>query len=670
MLLLEVGAIIAPASIAPAQVAPSGAIAVPYLAQSELLCGGAAVAMVERWWGRREVYAEEFRHLVRDVEGGIRTTDLATAARDRGWRVDAAPGAPARVQHLLGEQIPVIALIEVGRDRYHYVVIVAWDSAAVTFHDPAVAPFTRLPVAEFTERWRAADDWLLVMAPATIATEPGEAPPAAVLPCGLQDAADAARRGDLARAEELLDAAARACPDTPLVMRERAGLRFRQQRMAEAERLAGDYLALAPHDTLAVQLLAALRHLRGDRLGALVTWNTIGQPRLDLIRVSGLVHVRFRVVTRATGLQLASVLTTADLRLAARRVADIPALGATRVSYTPIGRGLAEVDIAAPEPLRWPTPPRLAIGAARAAFGGVAELEVGSIAGAGERWEARWRWRSANPEVAVRLEGPVRLGAPGILGVSGEWEEWRFDAGMPDLRRRAATLDFRSWWSAAVESRIATRHERWRDGREAVAIGLGIGLHDRGDRAALTVDAEEAIPISDHDGYRRVRAELGWRIGNARIGTALSTRVGILWADRSTPAGLLPVAGGDAGRAVPLRAHRWDRDDRLPSRRIGRTIVHGGVAIDRFLAMAGPFTLGAGVFVDVARVSNPLGAVTDGDGYVDAGAGVRVGLPGGGGRVLRIDVARGVAAEPGWGISIGVEREWPFRARGVDGSAR
>ena len=60
-------------------------LAVPYLPQSTLLCGGAALAMVERWWGRRGVFAEDFAALVRPELGGIRTTDLAQAATDRGW---------------------------------------------------------------------------------------------------------------------------------------------------------------------------------------------------------------------------------------------------------------------------------------------------------------------------------------------------------------------------------------------------------------------------------------------------------------------------------------------------------------------------------------------------------------------------------------------------------
>jgi hypothetical protein len=42
---------------------------VPFIAQSESLCGGAAAAMVLRYWGERGLTAESFSHLV-DASAG------------------------------------------------------------------------------------------------------------------------------------------------------------------------------------------------------------------------------------------------------------------------------------------------------------------------------------------------------------------------------------------------------------------------------------------------------------------------------------------------------------------------------------------------------------------------------------------------------------------------
>ena len=50
---------------------------------------------------------------------------------------------------------PVIALIEDSPGRYHYVVIVGWESGTVTVHDPARAPSRALPAARFEAEWEA-----------------------------------------------------------------------------------------------------------------------------------------------------------------------------------------------------------------------------------------------------------------------------------------------------------------------------------------------------------------------------------------------------------------------------------------------------------------------------------------------------------------------------------
>ncbi|HMF59852.1 MAG TPA: hypothetical protein VK595_05755, partial [Vicinamibacterales bacterium] len=56
---------------------------VPYLPQSEALCGGAAIAMVMRYFGATNVYAETFSDLVDSAAGGIRGQDLLNALEAR-----------------------------------------------------------------------------------------------------------------------------------------------------------------------------------------------------------------------------------------------------------------------------------------------------------------------------------------------------------------------------------------------------------------------------------------------------------------------------------------------------------------------------------------------------------------------------------------------------------
>ena len=55
---------------------------VPYVPQSGALCGGAALAMVLRYWGMTGVLAEDFAALVEPGQAGIRTGDLVKAVED------------------------------------------------------------------------------------------------------------------------------------------------------------------------------------------------------------------------------------------------------------------------------------------------------------------------------------------------------------------------------------------------------------------------------------------------------------------------------------------------------------------------------------------------------------------------------------------------------------
>ena len=67
---------------------------VPYLPQSEALCGGAAAAMVMRYWTGSVVHADAFAGLVNEEAGGIRGDDLVRGLRDRGWQAVSFRGDP------------------------------------------------------------------------------------------------------------------------------------------------------------------------------------------------------------------------------------------------------------------------------------------------------------------------------------------------------------------------------------------------------------------------------------------------------------------------------------------------------------------------------------------------------------------------------------------------
>ena len=658
---------------------PSVVLQVPYVAQSELLCGGAAVVMVERWWGRRGVYAEEFAHLVRPASGGILTSELVLATQARGWRTQAIRGTPALVQESLRDSVPVVALIQVAPDRYHYVVIVGWSDERVVFHDPAVAPFATLKVSEFLRRWIGADQWALLVRPLPTVATPAprsadETPaPGESLPCRpwLDDAAGAAARNRLDDADLLLASAAAACPSEPLLLRELAGVRFRQGRQADATRLAREYLRRFPADTLAWQLLASSRYLAGDTDGALEAWNTIGRPTTDLVRIDGTRRIRFRALADALAIPLGATLTPARLTLAQRRLADIPALALANVTYAAVTGGVVEVRAAVVErPVLEPIARWLIAGVVGVAVRREVGFTVATPLGAGERWTAQWRWEAAHPRRVIRLDIPARIGLPGIVSLEGSWEQYRFADNtlmdpLPLEQRRATTLGFSGWLRGGVEALAGVRFERWSGQRDFLAVSLGGALHPRHDRLVLIVRGEQAVAFRDRASYARVQTRVAWQPPVGPSSISWTARLGVDWASAHAPRGLWPIAGGDLARAIPLRAQSLSVAGLLPTARSGQGILHGGVAADRPVTTLGPLSVAVGVFLDGADV------MAAGDGsirhrrYLDGGTGLRFGLVGAERGALRVDFARGLLEKRRWALSIGLEQAWPPRLLGI-----
>ena len=99
------------AAASPAQ-APIQILDVPYISQTEALCGGAAAAMVLRFWGERGLTAESFAHLVDESASGIRTTTLIDDLRRRGWNANGVKGSDAILLRELERGRPPMVLIE------------------------------------------------------------------------------------------------------------------------------------------------------------------------------------------------------------------------------------------------------------------------------------------------------------------------------------------------------------------------------------------------------------------------------------------------------------------------------------------------------------------------------------------------------------------------------
>ena len=370
-----------PVPSAPAQ-APAAALHlldVPYLPQSESLCGGAAIAMVMRYWGTANVHAETFADLVDPAAGGIRGEDLLRALRSRGWTAESFRGDPDTVQAYLRARRPVVALIQDRPGRFHYVVIVGWSRGRVIVHDPARAPFRVLNEKAFDEAWTESGYWTLAATPPVAMTQDtaggaGASEPARAdspesglrpdAPCGgmVDEGVRLAGAGDLTGARRILEVAAETCPDAAGPWREMAGLYALGSDWRAAAIDARKALERDPGDALAARILATALYLENDADGALAAWNRVGEPIVDLVNVTGLERIRYAIASRMMALRPQSVLTPEALRTARRKLAELPAAQTTRVNFRPGDSGLAQIDAVVVERPLLPSSP-LALGA-------------------------------------------------------------------------------------------------------------------------------------------------------------------------------------------------------------------------------------------------------------------------------------------------------------------
>jgi predicted double-glycine peptidase len=610
---------------------------VPFISQSEALCGGAAAAMVLRYWGERGLAAESFAHLVDRSAAGIRTTALIGELRQRGWDATGIAGTDETLARELARGRPVLTLIQDRPGTFHYIVVVAVAREAVVFHDPARAPMRVMSREEFEGRWRAADRWMAVIVPgarrAEVEPETGDGPPAET-PCDrlVAEGVNAAQSGDLATAERRLTAALDCAPVAAL--RELAGVRLLQQRWTDVESLAGAAVDLDPADAHAWRLLGTSRFLQNDRLEALDAWNRASEPRIDLLRVSGLERTRQRVVEDYLGARPGGVLTATSFVRARRRLDAFPAAASSSLDYVPVPSGLAElraviVERHVPSGL-WSY---VGIGAIAAARREV-EYSLPALTGGGDRLTAGWRFWPGRPRYSVAFAAPAPWGGIWSAAISSQRE--RFDGDrLPPAERTTADVRVSNWVTPIAHVTLRAGITDWTPAGTVGQVGVTLRLQSLDDRvqAQLSVDGwsgGSSFGIGEAALTARSSADRRGRVYVGRLNAGLATS--------SLPSDAW--LAGDVGttRAPLLRAHPVVADGRLRVAQMGRRLLAGSGEIQHWWVR--PLArVGAAIFIDTARIDSR--AIPGALGDVDAGGGLRVGVPGVSG-TFRADLARGL----------------------------
>jgi uncharacterized protein YvpB len=625
---------------------------VPYVPQSGALCGGAALAMVLRYWGKSGVLAEDFARLVEPGQAGIRTGALVKAVEAYGWVALPLPGTPAEVENHLAQGRPVIALIQAGSGSYHYVVLVAWANGWVVLHDPNVGPFRTIRETEFDTAWSESGRWSLLVLPSH-GTNEQISPDSAMVVIPSSRALDGcaaivdagivmAQQGDTAEAELKFLAAQSLCPASAAPLRERAGLRFLAGDWAGTSRLAERAVALDPSDAHAWRLLAGSRFLSGDVDGALGAWNRLSEPRADLTRVDGLTHIRFSAVAGQLDLPPGRLLTPQAFRQARRRLAEMPTQVESRLSLRPVPEGNAQVNVALLErPLVFAGPWDVGATGVRALTEREITLDVASPAGNGELWTAGWRWWANRPRLSLALTVPGAGGRPGIWRVEGFWERQAYAPSAEVIReeRRRTALSFSDWFGPDLRLEIGAALDKWVDRGAHLSLDVSIETRWARDRLALGAQMARWVSLASGAPFGAGGLSLKWCSSGIERCDAWQASLGISSATSEAPLALWSGAGTGYGRNALLRAHPLLDGGIVRGDAFGRTLAHGTIERQAWPWTLGPMRLGWSLFVDAAKPWDTLrtGRIPW---QADGGMGLRLrglGMKG----QFRIDAARG-----------------------------
>jgi tetratricopeptide (TPR) repeat protein len=641
--------------LAAASAAPA-IVDVPYLAQpDERLCGGAALAMVERYWGRTDVRAQDFATLVDADAGGIRVSAIVAAANRDGWRGIARSNRSSSldvVDRELAEGRPVIALIDAGAALPHYVVVIGLTADRVVVHDPARAPRQAMTRAAFDRAWQQTDRWMLVVLPpatgvttAASGAEPERdagtrrAAPAARADTGdggtpacredVDRGVELARSGRTDAADRALSAAVAACPAYGPAWGELAGLRFLQRRYDEATRLADGAVQRAPGNANAWRVLATSRYLQGDAVRALDAWNHVGEPRVGDVAIdSPAARTNQPVFLRAIDLAPDQLLTPDAFVHGLRRLQDVPSVSAATLRYQP-AQGRADVTAAITE--RSVLPSGLidwgALGI-RTVFMKEIRVDIATLARQGDVWTPAFRWAPNHPRVLFHFGLAAPGGVPGIVTADLFWERqsYRTPGAGSSLLREEQRHGGAAW------SDWATSWLRWQvgagvDGFETtdyVSVSGGLELRGWRDRLAATAAWQHSSAIGDADDFSTGEVTVSARsTADARQPVWLG-RTAVDLASRAAPLAFWPVAGSSNTRGALLRAHPLFDDGVIVSPAFGRRLWSATVEYQRPVYARPEGRVSAAGFVDLARAWDPLPGGSEPLVAVDVGAGVRL----------------------------------------------
>jgi len=627
---------------------------VPFVAQRKDTCGAAALAMVLRYWGDHASHDDVAGALLTPELHGIAGSRLAGFARGRGMEAVAYRGDMANLRDFIGKGRPLIVAWDLGRGRYHDVVVVGLDDErrAVIVHNPAAGASRAVKADAFERRWRGAGYWTLLVLPEKEAA----APPTyeELVARGVA----AGRGGHYGEAAEVLQRAIGLAPARPEARVELAGLRFLEKKYEDAAAGFASALIYQP-DPYAREMLAASLHLAGHTEDALKEWNRLGQPRLDRVAVRGLVYTNERVVTRELALSPEGVLDLGRYRETRLRLEELGIF--SRIELRPLPRQLGHVDLEVDLAERHGFGDRAQV-AIRSAIYAVRKkvvLRYFNLAGEGINLGLEYKWQRTQPRWQGSVEWPRPFGLPANLRLEALRARPTYDLGQTfTMRTRGGGVSVRR---VAGPGTVAEAGWRFRDrtfgvvrpdAREGRLSGYQLGLDHRFvDRRRHRFDASarffQALAGLGSDlSYPLGQVALRYRgfvslpDGKPIARSVLAAQLILGRGGARTPLDEMFTPGASSEMDYPLRGHYVRRNGILGGTAIGKDLDLLNVELRQRIASGKHFQLGAVAFYDGARLdSTAQGGARK---MNDVGLGLRLATRG---LLLRVDYGRSLSGD-------------------------
>ena len=626
--LLASVALAALAAAAPADVH----LDVPYLPQTGVLGGGAAAAMVFRYWGDRHADAAPFAPLVDRRAGGISTGVLVDAIRQRQWRAMPFTGTLALLHDELAASHPIILLIGDRPGRYHYVVAIGADANDVIVHDPEWGPSRVLTNAALTLAWQAADFWALNVLPGV---PRGPAAP------GAADVPPAADKTDKAPPTAgFVNAAA--------TLADRAGVQLAARRWSDAATLAENALTLNPANGRAWDVLGSSRFMMNDLHGSLDAWNHIGKPRIDFVTIDGLERTRYALVAEALSLEPNTLLTDERLRTAERRLQELPDQESSHIGFRPGPDGFATVDVTIVELPTWPRDSVEWVLAGASTYSNQeVTVTIPGGAGHGALWNVSWRWWANRPRVAVEYAAPRVGWLRGTWRLDAAWDAQTYaeassvSTAEPGRETQLhAGVRWSKWFNSRWRYELSFGVDSWDQKGQSASWGATIEPRFLDDRVLASASLERWTPLSGGEPFQSLSLRGAFQSSPVKRGYVATADVGAERASEAAPLSIWPGAGDGHARVFLLRAHPLLHDGIIDGPVFGREILYVNGQVARWLdGRASRMAVAA--FVDAARASGRFFNVPGTPFQVDAGVGLRFRAPLDLG-TFRIDYAHGI----------------------------